>query len=662
MASVHLQSRRCRLCTAALVACLYSVWNLSAGDVYVDGVPKIPDRVAALRSLGLDSNKRVCEKEIKKAFRYAVLKHHPDRNGGDDKRFLEIRAAYEALMKSGERERASPYGASAQHTYGTQAQPGGGGSTGNYGSKFTSGENGWVPHMHPPPTHLNEVWDEIGFNPYTGEYRGPEETQEDIDWCWQTEPDAPPAPAQAPAPVRRQPVAQKKPPQTSKKTDVEEMAKRKSQASHAKKERETARTVLRQDLIRQKGGSAAESDSFSSILLVFGIGFIMTSLPASIAPRRIQVDSAPAAQVTQAQYLYPASASSSYTSHTPSYTSHTPTVAPAPAAQVSYTQQTPAVASAPAAQVSYTQTRQTPTVASAPAAQQIPAVASAPAEDNTGRTSQKTADVGGQRVSPVPAPPVWRAPAPTPEYGSTFNLEYAWAASAAKAASGTVLLGGHDQPTPEIIRDYFSQPGRAFNGAPHMRVVDWRILNRMWDGEGHRINDFKNHVVAALNEPGKEPTTHAYKKIAAVVNEDDLPRLLEKLRADTKSGFELKDLPDLAPQQIQHEGSMHVQSYEVTEINGRRLLTVKRASSDQSLLIIGASAVTKEGDKLSELRQFLHDAQPDIVVFDLNRELWGQVHEELPQSTKDMLGDTKSYMDPEELRHFERPKWAEFIA
>jgi len=58
--------------------------------------------------LGVD--KSASEDEIKKAFRKAAVKHHPDREGGDEDKFKEINEAYEVLSNSEKRQRYDQFG------------------------------------------------------------------------------------------------------------------------------------------------------------------------------------------------------------------------------------------------------------------------------------------------------------------------------------------------------------------------------------------------------------------------------------------------------------------------------------------------------------------------------------------------------------------------
>ena len=48
--------------------------------------------------------------EIKKAFRRAAVKHHPDKEGGDEKKFKEINEAYEVLKDPSKRQRYDQFG------------------------------------------------------------------------------------------------------------------------------------------------------------------------------------------------------------------------------------------------------------------------------------------------------------------------------------------------------------------------------------------------------------------------------------------------------------------------------------------------------------------------------------------------------------------------
>ncbi|MBW3568738.1 molecular chaperone DnaJ [Candidatus Parcubacteria bacterium] len=61
--------------------------------------------------------------EIKKAFRREAVRHHPDKEGGDETKFKEINEAYEVLKDPSKRQRYDQFG----HA-GVGATPGGGGS------------------------------------------------------------------------------------------------------------------------------------------------------------------------------------------------------------------------------------------------------------------------------------------------------------------------------------------------------------------------------------------------------------------------------------------------------------------------------------------------------------------------------------------------------
>lgn len=58
--------------------------------------------------LGVDKN--ASADEIKKAFRKAAVKHHPDKEGGDEAKFKEINEAYEVLKDQQKRQRYDQFG------------------------------------------------------------------------------------------------------------------------------------------------------------------------------------------------------------------------------------------------------------------------------------------------------------------------------------------------------------------------------------------------------------------------------------------------------------------------------------------------------------------------------------------------------------------------
>lgn len=70
--------------------------------------------------------KSASEDEIKKAFRKGAVKHHPDKEGGDETKFKEINEAYEVLKDKQKRQRYDQFG----HA-GVGGSSGGGGASGN---------------------------------------------------------------------------------------------------------------------------------------------------------------------------------------------------------------------------------------------------------------------------------------------------------------------------------------------------------------------------------------------------------------------------------------------------------------------------------------------------------------------------------------------------
>src|SRR5688572_22586229 len=72
--------------------------------------------------------------EIKKAFRRAAIKHHPDKEGGDESKFKEVNEAYEVLKDPSKRKRYDQFGHAG---VGSSAS-----SDGNpFGNGFSSGQN-----------------------------------------------------------------------------------------------------------------------------------------------------------------------------------------------------------------------------------------------------------------------------------------------------------------------------------------------------------------------------------------------------------------------------------------------------------------------------------------------------------------------------------------
>ena len=58
----------------------------------------------------LGVNKNASDDEIKKAFRKLAVKHHPDKEGGDEAKFKEINEAYEVLKDKQKRQRYDQFG------------------------------------------------------------------------------------------------------------------------------------------------------------------------------------------------------------------------------------------------------------------------------------------------------------------------------------------------------------------------------------------------------------------------------------------------------------------------------------------------------------------------------------------------------------------------
>lgn len=77
----------------------------------------------------LGISKGASKDEIKKAFHKLAMKHHPDKNGGDDSKFKEINEAYQTLSDDTKRAQYDQFGSNYQNM-------GGGGFGGQQGGGF----------------------------------------------------------------------------------------------------------------------------------------------------------------------------------------------------------------------------------------------------------------------------------------------------------------------------------------------------------------------------------------------------------------------------------------------------------------------------------------------------------------------------------------------
>lgn len=85
----------------------------------------------------LGINKGASEEEIKKAFRKLAHKYHPDKSGGDEKKFKEIAEAYAVLSDKNKREQYDRFGRVFEGAPGTGgAGPFGAGPSGGFGFGF----------------------------------------------------------------------------------------------------------------------------------------------------------------------------------------------------------------------------------------------------------------------------------------------------------------------------------------------------------------------------------------------------------------------------------------------------------------------------------------------------------------------------------------------
>jgi molecular chaperone DnaJ len=78
----------------------------------------------------LGVSKNASPDEIKKAFRRAAVKHHPDKEGGDEAKFKEINEAYEVLKDPSKRQRYDQFGHAGVGGAASGGDPFGGGFQG----------------------------------------------------------------------------------------------------------------------------------------------------------------------------------------------------------------------------------------------------------------------------------------------------------------------------------------------------------------------------------------------------------------------------------------------------------------------------------------------------------------------------------------------------
>ena len=94
------------------------------------------------KTLGIDRN--ASEDEIKKAFRVLAHKHHPDKTGGDDKKFKEANEAYQVLGDKTKRAQYDQFGSDFVNQHGASGAGGGNpfGGAGAGGFEFNFGDMG----------------------------------------------------------------------------------------------------------------------------------------------------------------------------------------------------------------------------------------------------------------------------------------------------------------------------------------------------------------------------------------------------------------------------------------------------------------------------------------------------------------------------------------
>lgn len=148
------------------------------------------EKLRALQVLGLDATNPAMA-EVKKAFRRKVARLHPDLKGGSES--AEFRAVLDAYaLLTGRRASTSAESADPFTGFDLTRSTRGKTEAEREAEFQRPGNWRWDQNAGYNPGDLEEVWAEIGYNPYTGEYREPPERDfEEADWM-------------PPEPVRRQ--------------------------------------------------------------------------------------------------------------------------------------------------------------------------------------------------------------------------------------------------------------------------------------------------------------------------------------------------------------------------------------------------------------------------------------------------------------------------
>eukprot|EP00435_Cladocopium_sp_Y103_P030040 s2113_g7.t1 len=145
------------------------------------------EKLRALQVLGLDATEPAMA-QVKRAFRRKVARLHPDLKGGSESaEFREVLDAY-ALLTG--RRRASTSAEADPFTGFDLRRSTRGKTEAEREAEFQRPGNWrWDQNAGYNPGDLEEVWAEIGYNPYTGEYRElPERDIKETDWMPEPEP------------------------------------------------------------------------------------------------------------------------------------------------------------------------------------------------------------------------------------------------------------------------------------------------------------------------------------------------------------------------------------------------------------------------------------------------------------------------------------------
>eukprot|EP00929_Paragymnodinium_shiwhaense_P009614 TRINITY_DN113853_c0_g1_i1.p1 TRINITY_DN113853_c0_g1~~TRINITY_DN113853_c0_g1_i1.p1 ORF type:complete len:670 (-),score=194.68 TRINITY_DN113853_c0_g1_i1:288-2297(-) len=568
----------------------------------------------ALAALGLNLQGRHSQAEIKKAYRKLVAQCHPDRKGGSAERFEHVKSAYELLTGSvpaslaAMRSASSARGSSSNHFDASYYRQG-------RREVYEPGEDGWVPRNEKPPVGLDEIWAQMGYNPYSGQYYAPPEGDVWGDEAWADAANAqaqePPSKEEASSPQREAaahrdvyraaasyknteakhsdaaaPTSAPPAPQPAAEAPAKK-AKKKSKSKRPQGHEQRAQWAKKAP---QQEEDKSRLMDFPYMLTVASIAFMLVTGP-------------PPKKVCAADCVASGGASSG---------TDTQLVAPSPPSVANFGTVVPA------------------------------------------SLEQKDAPQVGKDFATVAATPAVPAPVPaTPSPSifegqylrdhSMYDMEYIVAAVAAQDQEATVILSGQEPFSKQELTRMLRETGQPFEALPAMlpEHTDDERLQGIWEKTQHGEQHVANALVAALEEPGTTTGALApkpskkYEAVTVVVNEDSFAPLVEALEADKRVELSSKDY---------------------RKHSDRAMVQLQRPSTGQSLAVVAASCRRSEFEELNALHAAIKDTEPDALIFDMTASGWDDLNKEFDRSHGGDEGRQLSVTEvllAEELKHFE---------